>query len=78
MIGSDLPEDISGYWIFTDDMNFNTGYPKATLKSINLSDFNYVTPGSNVKSIAPTLTGKWAPVWNSNETGGIRVGKIRF
>ena len=71
--GADLPENIVGYWILTDDMNFNTGYPKAVLESVNLADFLYLTSENNVKSIAPTLTGKWAPIWNSVDKGEIRV-----
>ena len=63
--GSDLPENIAGYWIFTDDLNFNTGYPKATLEHVNLDDFEFDT---DVKSIAQTLTGEWAPMWK--DAGG--------
>ena len=54
-------------------MNFNTGYPKATLETVNITDFLYLTSEKGVKSIAPTLTGKWAPIWNSEDKGEIRV-----
>ena len=73
LIGSELPENIVGYWILTDDKNFNTGYPKAILESVNVTDFLYLTSENHVKSIAPTLTGKWAPIWNSVDKGEIRV-----
>ena len=69
MSGFDLPENIVGYWIFTDDMNFNTGYPKAVLEHVSLDDFYFDT---DVKSIAQTLTGVWAPVW-PDDGGLIRV-----
>ena len=74
--GSDLPDDIAGYWIFTDDMNFNTGYPKAILESVNETDFLYLTNVSNVPSKVRTLTGNWAPIWNQEDKGEIRVGNI--
>ena len=63
-----------GYWIFTDDMNFDTGFPKAKLSSVNLNDFQYLTKENNVKSVAQTLTGTWAPIWNIQDKGEIRVG----
>ena len=76
-IGSDLEEhiqqSIAGYWIFTDDMNFDTGNPKAKLKSVDPGDFLYLTSSNNVKSAAPTLTGKWAPIWHFADKGEIRV-----
>ena len=74
--GSDLPNTIAGYWVFTDDQNFNTGYPKAALVSVNIDDFHYGKNG--VKSIAPTLTGKWAPFWHSQDRGEIRVWSLCF
>ena len=70
-VGSQLPKNMIGYWIFSDDMNFNTGYPKATLESVDITQFTYET--NNVKSIAPTMTGKWAPAWPSDKSGEIRV-----
>ena len=73
ILGSDLPEDISAFWVFSDDQNFYTGYPKATLISVDIDDFVYGTDG--VKSIAPTLTGKWAPYWFSDTKGEIKVKK---
>ena len=72
---SDLPENIAGYWVFTDDQNFNTGYPKATLERVTLTDFEYWTSERNVKSKAPTLTGKWAPIWTEDDKGEIMVRK---
>ena len=71
--GSDLPDDVAGYWIFTDDMNFNTGYPKAILESVNETDFLYLTSKQAVPSKVPTLTGNWAPIWNQDDKGEIRV-----
>ena len=73
-LDSDLPENIAGYWVFTNDQNFNTGYPKATLERVTLTDFEYWTSEENVKSRAPTLTGKWAPIWTKDDKGEIRVG----
>ena len=71
--GSDLPDDIAGYWIFTDDINFNTGYPRAILESVNETDFLYVTSKQAVPSKVTTLTGNWAPIWNQDDKGEIRV-----
>ena len=65
---------MSGYWVFSDDMNFNTGYPKATLESVKLDDFSYAT--NNLESIVPTLTGKWAPIWPLKDSGTIKVGSM--
>ena len=75
--GSDLPNDIAGYWIFTDDMNFNTGYPKATLESVNVTDFLFMTSKKNVPNKVQTLTGDWAPIWNQEDKGEIRVNRIQ-
>ena len=68
-----IQQSITGYWIFTDDMNFDTGHPRAKLKSVDASDFKYLTSSNNVKSAAPTLTGKWAPIWDFDDKGEIRV-----
>ena len=57
--------------MFSDDGNFNTGFPKATLVTPFSDSFKYKI--KNVKSIAPTLTGKWAPYWESDTTGELRV-----
>ena len=54
-------------------MNFDTGFPKAKLSSVNLNDFQYLTKENNVKSVAQTLTGTWAPIWNIQDKGEIRV-----
>ena len=73
-----MSQDIAGYWIFTDDMNFDTGFPKAKLKSVQLGDFKYLTAANNVKSVAPTLTGKFAPIWDSSDKGKIKVKQSGF
>ena len=75
-LGSQLPEGILGYRVFSDDKNFNTGYPKAILESVRANDFSYKEISR--ESISPTLTGKWAPVWPSNDGGLIRVDIILF
>ena len=67
----DIPDRVVGYWVFTDDSNFNTGYPKATLISANDEDFKYYE--NSLRSVAPTLTGKWAPIWHTNDRGEIQV-----
>ena len=57
--------------MFSDDQNFHTGYPKATLVSVNIDDFEYGIDG--VKTMVPTLTGKWAPYWFRDTKGEIKV-----
>ena len=69
---------IAGYWVFTDDKNFNTGYPKAILERVNESDFLFLTSDKDVKSKAPTLTGQWAPIWNNDDKGEIRVSQDTY
>ena len=71
IIGTELPDNIAGYWVFTDDLNFNTGYPKSSLISLDLEAFSYDL--GSIKSIAPSLTGTWAPLWNSDNKGEIWV-----
>ena len=58
-------------------MNFNTGYPKATLESVNVTDFLFMTSKKNVPTKVQTLTGNWAPIWNQEDKGEIRVNKIQ-
>ena len=67
----DIPDQVVGYWVFTDNSNFNTGYPRATLISVNDEDFKYYE--NSIRSVAPTMTGKWAPIWHTNDRGEIRV-----
>ena len=67
----DIPDRVVGYWVFTDNSNFNTGYPRATLISVNDKDFKY--DDNSLRSVAPTMTGKWAPIWHTNDRGEIRV-----
>ena len=67
----DIPDRVVGYWVFTDNLNFNTGYPRATLISVNDKDFKYYD--NSLRSVAPTMTGKWAPIWHTNDGGEIQV-----
>ena len=59
-------------------MNFNTGYPKATLESVNVTDFLYMTSAQNVPTKVKTLTGNWAPIWDQEDRGEIRVNKLKL
>ncbi len=71
-----LPDDMYGYWHFSDDIMFFGKYGNFSVTTgpdpAKLAKYKFT-----VKSPVPSFTGKWAPIFDGTVDTSIMVGLFR-